>query len=121
MHFLSWPTTFPRTIVATFPAFASHHAQPPFSRTHTSFFLSLSQSSPWWEDRTLTSYDSIDFKGVHWAGWYDIFLQPMIETWEGYNGRSQARNQQRLVIGPRGHCLTPFPLLFPDDRLADIW
>jgi predicted acyl esterase len=77
--------------------------------------------SQWWEDRTLMTYENIDFKGVHWAGWYDIFLQPMIETWSGYNFRSSAQNQQRLVIGPRGHCLTSFPLLFPDDRLADIW
>lgn len=77
--------------------------------------------SQWWEDRTLMTYENIDFKGVFWAGWYDIFLQPMIETWGGYNFRSSAQNQQRLVIGPRGHCLTSFPLLFPDDRLADIW
>lgn len=45
----------------------------------------------------------------------------MIETWTGYNFHSNAVGQHKLIIGPRGHCLKPFPLLFPDDRLADIW
>lgn len=97
-------------------AFTFHLANPSLQYVPCPF-----RHSQWWEDRTLMTYENIDFKGVFWAGWYDIFLQPMIETWGGYNFRSGAQNQQRLVIGPRGHCLTTFPLLFPDDRLADIW
>eukprot|EP00049_Salpingoeca_infusionum_P000209 m.38130 g.38130 ORF g.38130 m.38130 type:complete len:625 (-) comp10159_c0_seq1:1879-3753(-) len=78
-------------------------------------------NSPWWSQRNLSNYDTITFPAVHWGGWYDIFGQLMIDTYTGYRYASAAPLQQRLVMGPRGHCLTEHPLLFPDDRLGDIW
>jgi len=45
-------------------------------------------------------------------GWFDIFLEPMIDTFQAYDFKSDAPHQARLIIGPRGHCLTAHPYLY---------
>ncbi|EDQ84487.1 uncharacterized protein MONBRDRAFT_39252 [Monosiga brevicollis MX1] len=79
------------------------------------------QYGDWWQQRTLNNDSTITFPSIFWAGWYDIFLQPMMDTFEGYLYKSVDPQQSRMIIGPRGHCLTEHPFLFPDDRYAEVW
>eukprot|EP00730_Choanoeca_flexa_P013099 TRINITY_DN4963_c0_g1_i2.p1 TRINITY_DN4963_c0_g1~~TRINITY_DN4963_c0_g1_i2.p1 ORF type:complete len:601 (+),score=137.70 TRINITY_DN4963_c0_g1_i2:50-1804(+) len=77
--------------------------------------------SPWWGERTLTNDSTVTFPSIFWGGWYDIFLQPMIDTFQAYDYKSDDPHHTRMIIGPRGHCLTAHPFLFPDDRYAEVW
>jgi predicted acyl esterase len=41
------------------------------------------------------------------VGWYDIFLGPMLKSFENFQFKSSsgAKGQQKLIVGPRGHCV----------------
>jgi predicted acyl esterase len=49
---------------------------------------------------------NINAPGIQQAGWWDIFLQPQIDTFEGTRQFAQAEvvDQQWLWIIPSGHC-----------------
>ncbi len=73
-----------------------------------------------WTQITLapTDFGNVDFPAVHYAGWYDIFLSPQLDTFRGYDTLSAqgARGQQQMFVDPRGHCffevrMAPFVLL----------
>jgi len=51
-------------------------------------------------------YSNIKWPIVHYGGWWDIFQQPQINT---FNGSVQGaditvRNRQYLFLEPLGHC-----------------
>jgi len=76
-----------------------------------------------WAQVTLSNLSNVNFPAVHWGGWFDIFLQPMLWTYDNYQTKSAigAKGKQQLFIGPRGHCELEDYIWFPDDRLVDIW
>ncbi|MCP5110670.1 MAG: CocE/NonD family hydrolase, partial [bacterium] len=54
-------------------------------------------------------YAELDIKGLHGAGWHDIFLGGSIRNYTGLRGKAktgEARNGQRLLIGPWAHAST---------------
>lgn len=68
-------------------------------------------------------FKNVDFPAVFTGGWYDIFLDPMLRTFAGYDTESTgiARGNQQFFIEPRGHCFFETEVSFRDDRLAWIW
>jgi hypothetical protein len=63
-----------------------------------------------WEPYDLSEVlDELDIPAFHWTGWYDCFLRPSLETWEGVQRRNRydtVRGSQWLCIGPADHELT---------------
>jgi uncharacterized protein len=60
----------------------------------------------WWPGRLAPRYEEIDAPIFHFAGWFDLCLEPQIEYFQGIRdrGRSAAcREGQRLLIGPWFH------------------
>lgn len=57
------------------------------------------------------------------AGWYDVFLQPMLDTFQGYQNNSVAGalGKQQLIVGPRGHCVMENYIDFDDDFINWKW
>jgi putative CocE/NonD family hydrolase len=51
-------------------------------------------------------YGNVHFPSIHWAGWYDIFLDHQIDAFNGYKtkGQPQIRDDTYLFIEPHGHC-----------------
>lgn len=59
----------------------------------------------YWRDRDATrNYRRIGAPSVHIGGWWDIFAQPTIDAWAGYqrHGTRDARGRAELITGP-GH------------------
>lgn len=50
-------------------------------------------------------YQLIDAPAMHEGGWFDIFTQGTLDSFEGYNehGGPHARGRQRLIMGPWTH------------------
>jgi predicted acyl esterase len=73
--------------------------------------------SPWWDNITVSGkFNKIKIPSVHYAGWYDIFLQPHLDLFSGWQKQSDPSVQGKsyLVVTPHGHCqfpidVTPFP------------
>jgi len=62
---------------------------------------------PFWDPVNMTShYDKVHFPSVHWAGWYDIFMDHQINAFNGYYKKGQAayRGDTYLFVEPHGHC-----------------
>jgi putative CocE/NonD family hydrolase len=61
----------------------------------------------WWWDRDLSRrYAEIDLPIFHLASWFDLFLGPQLEHFQGIRSRARsprARRGQRLLIGPWMH------------------
>ncbi|MCP5118609.1 MAG: X-Pro dipeptidyl-peptidase, partial [bacterium] len=54
-------------------------------------------------------YAELDIKGLHGAGWHDIFLGGSIRNYTGLRGKAktgEARKGQRLLVGPWAHAST---------------
>jgi putative CocE/NonD family hydrolase len=58
--------------------------------------------SEWWDRAMLRNLSNVRAPTLHTAGWYDIFLQPMLDTHAAFDEHLGGR--QRLIVGPRGHC-----------------
>jgi len=61
-----------------------------------------------WALRDLTPhYNLADAPSVHEGGWFDIFTQATIDTFEGFNehGGPHARGTQHLIMGPWTHSI----------------
>jgi uncharacterized protein len=59
-----------------------------------------------WQARDVTPrYRLINAPAVHVGGWYDIFTQGTIDSFNGYqtNGGPGARGKQKLIMGPWTH------------------
>ncbi len=75
----------------------------------------------YWRDRDTTPrYPEVNTAAVHLGGWYDIFCQGTIDSFEGYQTRGgpAARGRQKLVMGPWTHGVLQNKageLTFPDN------
>lgn len=61
----------------------------------------------WWQQvNGSRHWGNVAFPTVQWAGWYDIFQQPHLTAWAGYQYRSGpgGLGQSKLVVDPLGHC-----------------
>mmetsp|Transcript_773 Transcript_773/g.2375 ORF Transcript_773/g.2375 Transcript_773/m.2375 type:complete len:476 (-) Transcript_773:670-2097(-) len=63
--------------------------------------------TPWWDRAMLTDLSHVASPTVHTAGWFDIFLQPMLDTYAAFD--KHLGGSQRLIVGPRGHCFFARP------------
>ncbi len=62
----------------------------------------------YWMQRDLARrYPFADSPAVHEGGWFDIFTQGTLDSFEGYNedGGPHARGRQRLIMGPWTHMI----------------
>jgi hypothetical protein len=60
----------------------------------------------WWRERDL-SLQPIAVPGLHWSGWYDVFLDASLAAWCAAGERhTTAAAIQQLVLGPTDHGLT---------------
>ncbi len=63
-------------------------------------------------------YSQLDIKGLHGGGWHDIFVKGSIHNYVGMKSSArtpQARQSQRLLIGPWAH----FPTS-PEGKVGDV-
>eukprot|EP00992_Anisonema_acinus_P008402 TRINITY_DN4491_c0_g1_i1.p1 TRINITY_DN4491_c0_g1~~TRINITY_DN4491_c0_g1_i1.p1 ORF type:complete len:609 (+),score=146.74 TRINITY_DN4491_c0_g1_i1:3-1829(+) len=60
----------------------------------------------WWTGQRLTGYSQVKWPAVHVAGWYDVFLQPQLAAYEGYQKQSHldVRGSNLLFVDNHGHC-----------------
>lgn len=60
--------------------------------------------SSFWEARSLlTAYDRVRIPVLHWGGWYDCYLGPMLADWRVFRDRNAGRTDNHLFIGPWDH------------------
>ena len=52
------------------------------------------------ESRVVGRYDEIDLPTLHFAGWYDVFLQGSLDNYVGMRSRGRT---SRLIVGPWWH------------------
>jgi hypothetical protein len=65
-----------------------------------------SRRDAWWRERDL-SREPIAVPGLHWSGWYDVFLDASLAAWRAAGERhTAAAGVQQLVLGPTDHGLT---------------
>ena len=60
----------------------------------------------WWEINLLRHIESINLPMFHVSSWYDIFLEGALNTYQAMRERAptaQARNNQKLLVGPWAH------------------
>lgn len=62
--------------------------------------------SSFWENSTLNQWQNVDAPSIHLAGWYDIFSQPQLTAFMGYQTMSSppSLGNNYLVVLPTGHC-----------------
>ena len=52
-------------------------------------------------------YQNVDVRALHVGGWYDMFIEGTIDTFQLYNnGTNYAKDHQILVVGPWSHYLS---------------
>ena len=71
----------------------------------------------------LSRLDMVKKPIVHFSGWYDLFNQNSIDAFGGITASGatpEAREGQRLWIGPWGHQAMPGFRQFPDARIDDL-
>lgn len=74
--------------------------------------------SYWQRWRVSDHYPEMSVKGLHAAGWHDLFLKGSIKNYMGLRALAatpQARAGQRLLIGPWGHAPTS-----PEGKIGDV-
>ena len=60
----------------------------------------------WRRWRVSDHYAGMNVKALHAGGWHDIFLKGTIGNYVGMRALSQARENQRLMLGPWAHAET---------------
>jgi len=60
----------------------------------------------WRRWRVSDHYPEMNVKALHAGGWHDIFLKGSIQNYTGMRAASQAREGQRLLLGPWAHAET---------------
>jgi len=58
-----------------------------------------------WDAARITDFSQVHVPAVHIGGWYDIFAQPLIDGFLGYQneGGEGAAGRQHLIMGPWTH------------------
>jgi hypothetical protein len=72
----------------------------------------------WRAVRVKDHYGAMTVKGLHGAGWHDIFLRGSIENYLGLRAGAatpEAREGQRLLVGPWAHAATS-----PEGKVGDV-
>jgi len=72
----------------------------------------------WRPVRVRDHYGDMTVKGLHGAGWHDIFLRGSIENYLGLRAQAatqEAREGQRLLVGPWAHAATS-----PEGKIGDV-
>lgn len=60
--------------------------------------------TPFWNERCLLqAYDRIRIPVLHWSGWYDNYLGPLIADWRIMRDRNGGAGHNHLFIGPWDH------------------
>jgi uncharacterized protein len=77
------------------------------------------QSDAYWQRwRVSDHYREMNVKGLHAAGWHDLFLKGSIKNYTGLHSDASdadARAGQRLLIGPWAHAPTS-----PEGKVGDV-
>lgn len=72
--------------------------------------LEHAEKDEYWDNVSLETnnrYQNVDVRAVHVGGWYDMFCQGTLDTFELYNqGTEYAQDHQFLVMGPWSHMLS---------------
>jgi putative CocE/NonD family hydrolase len=74
--------------------------------------------SYWQRWRVSDHYREMNVQGLHAAGWHDVFLKGSIRNYTGLHADAptlEAREGQRLLIGPWGHTPTS-----PEGKIGDV-
>ncbi|MEO8434776.1 MAG: CocE/NonD family hydrolase [Pyrinomonadaceae bacterium] len=74
--------------------------------------------SYWQRWRVSDHYGEMNVRGLHAAGWHDLFLKGSIKNYTGLHAEAatpEARSGQRLLIGPWGHTPTS-----PEGKIGDV-
>ncbi|KNC54018.1 X-Pro dipeptidyl-peptidase domain-containing protein [Thecamonas trahens ATCC 50062] len=80
--------------------------------------------TPFWQEicpDSAADRAGIKWPSVFWAAAYDIFAQPMLDTYWLQRGSAATQTADRLIFNTRGHCFAEKYFEFPDDRDGDIW
>src|SRR5690606_4792285 len=57
-----------------------------------------------WDERCLLqAYDRIRIPVLHWSGWYDNYLGPLIADWRIMRSRNGGAGHNHLFVGPWDH------------------
>ena len=94
---------------------STHH-----SADSVAWWTKHSDYDDFWKQRDLTHrWEKVNSPAIHIGGWYDIFSQGTIDTFNGYQtqGGPKARGTQKLVMGPWTHGISQDKageLNFPD-------
>ena len=60
--------------------------------------------SPFWRERSLLAgYETIRIPVLHWDGWYDNYLGPMLADWRALADANAPNRHNHLLIGPWDH------------------
>ncbi len=74
---------------------------------------------PYWKRWRISShYSELDLRALHGGGWHDIFLKGTLTNYMGLHAKArtqQAREAQRLLIGPWAHARTS-----PEGKVGDV-
>jgi putative CocE/NonD family hydrolase len=68
--------------------------------------------------------ENIRIPVLHYGGWYDVILAGTLEGWRRAAGARVEGGEgadQRLIIGPHDHCLTPFAYGGAPDTSPGAW
>jgi uncharacterized protein len=72
----------------------------------------------WKAVRVKDHWPEMTIKGLHGAGWHDIFLEGSIQNYVGLRAQAatqEAREGQRLLVGPWAHAATS-----PEGKIGDV-
>lgn len=60
--------------------------------------------SPFWQERSLLAgYEAIKIPVLHWDGWYDNYLGPMLADWRVLADANGSARHNHVLIGPWDH------------------
>ncbi|MEM7122174.1 MAG: CocE/NonD family hydrolase [Pseudomonadota bacterium] len=60
--------------------------------------------SPFWQERSLLAgYETIRIPVLHWDGWYDNYLGPMLADWRRLADANAPAGHNHVLIGPWDH------------------
>lgn len=103
----------PRTWVETLPVEGYRVLEPPPMSELAPYYrdwLAHETADDYWRAvRVKDHYGDMTVKGLHQAGWHDIFSRGSIENYVGMRAgvaTPEARAGQRLIVGPWGHTPT---------------
>ncbi len=96
--------------------------EPPAPRELAPYFrdwVTHERDDDYWRPvRVRDHYPEMTVKGLHAGGWHDIFLEGTIQNYLGLRAQAataEAREGQRLLIGPWAHAATS-----PEGKIGDV-